>query len=170
VRAPAIRGSARWDALRRPEAVGRVDCGLDLAEAAEVAAVVRAQRSAEVRVGVVLVRAAVAVPLEPRGTWEEMQGALEAIRRELARRMPDAVTVERLKLDRGARIYVDSVMTTASAYSIRPTPTATVSAPVTWDELPGVRPEDFDVRTMPPRFARLGDLHAGLDDHRGALR
>jgi DNA ligase D-like protein (predicted polymerase) len=102
----------------------------------------------------------VCVPIEPRGTYEEAHGELVAIGRELARRMPDEVTVERLKRDRGARIYVDSVMTTASAYSIRPTPRATVSAPVTWDELPEVRPEDFDVRTMPARFAAVGDLHA----------
>jgi hypothetical protein len=35
---------------------------------------------------------------------------------------------------------------------------------VTWDELPSVTPADFTVRTMPARFAELGDLHAAIDD------
>ena len=50
--------------------------------------------------------------------------------------------------------------TIASAYSIRPTPTARVSAPLTWDELADVDPEDFTVRTMPARFAEVGDVWA----------
>jgi DNA primase len=50
--------------------------------------------------------------------------------------------------------------TIACAYSIRPTPKAQVSAPITWDELPDVMPADFTVRTMPERFAEVGDLHA----------
>ncbi|MCE3277419.1 MAG: polymerase protein, partial [Propionibacteriaceae bacterium] len=47
--------------------------------------------------------------------------------------------------------------TIASAYSIRPTPTAVVSAPLTWDELGEVAPEDFTVSSMPGRFAEMGD-------------
>ena len=39
-----------------------------------------------------------------------------------------------------------------------------MSAPVTWDELPDVESEDFDVFTMPRRFAELGDVQAGIDD------
>ena len=54
--------------------------------------------------------------------------------------------------------------TIASAYSIRPKPGAPVSAPVTWDELGAVVPEDFTVATMPSRFAEVGDRHAGIDD------
>jgi len=47
---------------------------------------------------------------------------------------------------------------------VRGRPDATVSAPVSWEELPGVETEDFTIATMPPRFAELGDLHAGIDD------
>jgi len=47
---------------------------------------------------------------------------------------------------------------------VRGRPDATVSAPVTWDELSGVATEDFTIATLPPRFAELGDLHAGIDD------
>ncbi|HET7529452.1 MAG TPA: ATP-dependent DNA ligase, partial [Mycobacteriales bacterium] len=54
--------------------------------------------------------------------------------------------------------------TIASAYSIRARPDATVSTPVTWDELPDVHTEDFTITTVPARFAALGDVHAGIDD------
>src|SRR5262249_42014404 len=55
--------------------------------------------------------------------------------------------------------------TVASAYAVRPRPDARVSAPVTWDELDACRPEDFTLRTMPERFARIGDRHAAIDAH-----
>jgi hypothetical protein len=47
---------------------------------------------------------------------------------------------------------------------VRPKPGAPVSAPVTWDELPEVAPEDFTVATMPARFADVGDRHAAIDE------
>lgn len=54
--------------------------------------------------------------------------------------------------------------TLASAYSIRGVADARVSAPVTWDEVPDIDPRDFTAVTMPDRFAKLGDLHAGIDE------
>ncbi len=54
--------------------------------------------------------------------------------------------------------------TIASAYSVRARPRATVSAPVTWQELPDCSIEDFDIWTMRERFADLGDVHAAIDD------
>ncbi|MEE2034598.1 non-homologous end-joining DNA ligase LigD, partial [Rhodococcus chondri] len=54
--------------------------------------------------------------------------------------------------------------TIASAYSVRGVPEATVSTPVTWDEIDDVEPQDLRMDTVPSRFARLGDLHAGIDD------
>jgi DNA primase len=54
--------------------------------------------------------------------------------------------------------------TIASAYSVRPRPDATVSAPVTCDELPDVETEDFTLVTMQQRFAKLGDVQAAIDD------
>jgi hypothetical protein len=53
--------------------------------------------------------------------------------------------------------------TVAGAYSVRPKPDARVSAPVTWDELFACAPEDFTLRTMPARFAAIGDRHADID-------
>jgi DNA ligase D-like protein (predicted polymerase) len=107
------------------------------------------------------------VPIEPRWTFVEARRALIALGREMERRMPDEVTVNWWKEERGERIFIDYNQmardrTIASAYSIRPTPRALVSAPVTWDELGDVHPEDFSVLTMPGRFADVGDLHAGV--------
>ena len=104
----------------------------------------------------------VTVPIAPRWSWEAVARAQASLARELVRRMPGQATAERRKRDRGARVYVDhGQFLVAAAYSIRPVPAATVSAPVTWEELEDAAPEDFDVRTMPARFAALGDLHAG---------
>ena len=59
--------------------------------------------------------------------------------------------------------------TVASAYSVRPTPDARVSTPLTWDEVPGCDPAAFTVATVPERFAALGDPWAGIDDAAGSL-
>lgn len=109
------------------------------------------------------------VPIEPRWSFVESRRALIALGRELERRMPDQVTMSWWKEERGTRVFVDYNQmardrTIASAYSIRPNPRATVSAPLTWDELPDVRPDDFDLATMPARFAEVGDRHSGIDD------
>jgi len=102
------------------------------------------------------------VPIEPTYGFIEARHAVIALGRELSRRMPDHVTVSWWKEERGARIFVDFNQaardrTIASAYSIRPTPTAVVSAPLTWDELSDVAPQDFTVSSMPARFAEVGD-------------
>jgi DNA ligase D len=105
------------------------------------------------------------VPIEPKWTFVEARRAVIALGRELARRMPDDVTMSWWKEERGERIFIDFNQmardrTIACAYSVRPTPKAQVSAPVTWDELPDVMPADFTVLTMPDRFAQVGDVHA----------
>jgi DNA primase len=79
------------------------------------------------------------------------------------------VTTAWWKEERGERVFIDYNQnardrTIASAYSVRGRPDATVSAPVTWDELPDVETEDFTLASMPARFAALGDVQAGIDD------
>lgn len=88
-----------------------------------------------------------------------------AIGRELARRKPEEVTVNWWKEERGKRIFVDFNQMArdrlmASAYSIRPTPLARVSAPLDWDEVEHVSPDDFTVPTMLRRFVDRGDVWA----------
>jgi bifunctional non-homologous end joining protein LigD len=52
---------------------------------------------------------------------------------------------------------------------VRPTPDARVSAPLTWAELPACELGDFTLATMPARYAKLGDLAAGMDEAAGSL-
>jgi DNA ligase D len=109
------------------------------------------------------------VRIEPRWTFTDMRHAAIAFGRELERRLPGEVTTKWWKEERGERIFVDYNQnardrTIASAYSIRAKPGAPVSAPLDWDELPSVAPEDFTVATMPARFAEVGDRHAAIDD------
>lgn len=109
------------------------------------------------------------IRLEPRWDFVQLRHAAIALGRELERRMPGRVTTAWWKEERGERIFVDYNQnardrTIASAYSVRARSHAPVSAPVTWDELADVDPRDLTVRTMPARFAELGDLHASIDD------
>jgi DNA ligase D len=109
------------------------------------------------------------VRIEPRWTFTDVRHAAIAFGRELERRLPGAVTTSWWKEQRGERIFIDYNQnardrTIASAYSIRPKPGAPVSAPVAWEELDEVSPEQFTVATMPDRFRALGDLQAAIDD------
>ncbi|NQU37073.1 MAG: DNA polymerase domain-containing protein [Actinobacteria bacterium] len=109
------------------------------------------------------------VRVEHRWDFIDMRHAAIAFGRELELRAPDLVTTKWWKEERGEKIFVDYNQnardrTIASAYSARPRPGAPVSAPVEWDELPDIAPTDFTVKTMPARFAKLGDLAAEIDD------
>jgi DNA ligase D-like protein (predicted polymerase) len=109
------------------------------------------------------------VRIQPRWTFTDVRHAAIAFGRELERRLPGEVTTKWWKEERGERIFVDYNQnardrTIASAYSVRPKPGAPVSAPLDWDELTEVAPEDFTVATMPARFAAVGDHHAAIDD------
>lgn len=110
------------------------------------------------------------VPIVPEWTFTQVRRSAIAVGRELERRMPDRVTTAWWKEERGERIFVDYNQTArdrtiASAYSVRPFPHAPVSAPLRWEEIDDAEPRDFDIRTMPVRYAEVGDLHADMDDH-----
>ncbi len=109
------------------------------------------------------------VRIQPRWTFVEVRRAAIALARELERRRPELVTTAWWKEERGERVFVDFNQmardrTIACAYSLRANARATVSTPVDWDELPEVEPDDFDLGTVPARFAERGDPHAGIDD------
>src|SRR5919197_3646640 len=111
----------------------------------------------------------VACRIEPRWDFRVVRRCALAFAREIERRAPELVTTAWWKEERGERVFVDYNQnardrTILSAYSVRGRPDATVSAPVTWDELPEVETEDFTIATMPARFANVGDLHAGIDE------
>jgi bifunctional non-homologous end joining protein LigD len=106
--------------------------------------------------------------IERRWTFTEVRRAALALAREVERREPDLATAAWWKEERHG-VFLDynqnaKDRTVASAYSVRPKPDGRVSAPVTWDELFACRPEEFTLRTMPARFAAVGDRHAGIDE------
>jgi DNA ligase D len=110
----------------------------------------------------------IACRIEPLWEFPVVRRAALAFAREVERRAPELVTTAWWKEERGERVFIDYNQnardrTIASAYSVRARPDASVSAPVTWDELPDVETEDFTLRSMPGRFARLGDVQAGID-------
>src|SRR3954468_12156481 len=98
------------------------------------------------------------VRIQPRFGFREVRRAALAFAREVERRLPELVTTAWWKEDRGESVFIDYNQnardrTIASAYSVRARTDATVSAPVTWDELQDVETEDFTMATMPKRFA-----------------
>ncbi|MBW9110588.1 non-homologous end-joining DNA ligase [Microbacterium trichothecenolyticum] len=107
-------------------------------------------------------------PIEPEWEFLDVRHAVIAAGRELERRMPEKVTMNWWKEERGERIFIDFNQanrdrTMAGAYSPRALPTATVSTPLTWDELEsGVDPAAFTVRTVPQRLADVGDPWSDL--------
>jgi len=113
-------------------------------------------------------------PIEPTHEFLEVRHAVIAAARELERRMPDKVTTNWWKEERGDRIFVDFNQanrdrTMAGAYSPRALPTATVATPVAWDELDGLDPASFTIRSIPKRLASVGDPWAGLLDAPGKI-
>jgi DNA ligase D len=110
------------------------------------------------------------VRIEPEHGFSDVRRAALAFAREVERRAPDLVTTTWWRKDRDpAALFVDYNQnardhTMAAAYSVRGRPEATVSTPITWDEIDDVEPGDFTMATVPARFAALGDLHAGIDD------
>jgi DNA primase len=109
------------------------------------------------------------VRIEPRWTFTDVRHAAIAFARELERRA-DGVTTKWWKEERADNVFVDFNQncrdrTIASAYSLRPSPGATVSMPVTWDELGALTdPRDFTLHTVPDKLAADGDAWAEIDD------
>jgi bifunctional non-homologous end joining protein LigD len=115
----------------------------------------------------------ICVRIQPRWTYDEVRRAALALAREVERRAPKLATSKWWKEERHG-VFVDynqnaKDRTVSSAYSVRPTPDARVSAPLTWDEVPDCDAAEFTLVTMPARFKKIGDRHAGIDDHAGSL-
>ncbi len=113
------------------------------------------------------------VRIEPRWTYPQVRRAALALARDVERRAPSIATSKWWKEERHG-VFLDynqnaKDRTVASAYSVRPTPDARVSAPLTWDEVPDAELGDFTLLSMPDRYARIGDPGAGIDDAVGSL-
>jgi DNA ligase D len=109
------------------------------------------------------------VRIPPSHGFADVRRAALAFAREVERRAPRDVTTTWWRKDRDpTALFVDYNQnardhTMAAAYSVRGRPDATVSTPITWDEVAVVEPGDCTMSTVPRRFAEVGDLHAGID-------
>ncbi|GAA5080214.1 DNA ligase D-like protein (predicted polymerase) [Thermocatellispora tengchongensis] len=111
----------------------------------------------------------IGVRIEPRWDFTQVRYGAITLAREIERRAPRLATTAWWKEERGERVFIDFNQnlrdrTVVAAYSVRARPHAPVSAPLTWEELEDAEPGDFDIRTMPARFAKVGDVHAAIDD------
>ena len=110
------------------------------------------------------------VRIEPRWGFQDVRRAALAFAHEVERRVPEDATTTWWRKDRDpAKAFVDFNQnardhTIASAYSVRGVSEGTVSTPIAWEELDDVDPRELTIATVPERFARLGDLHAEIDE------
>jgi bifunctional non-homologous end joining protein LigD len=107
------------------------------------------------------------VPVKPGYSYGQTSGFCEAVATHVAIEHKDIATVERAVSRRGSRVYVDfgqnrRGQTVVPAYVARPRPGAPVSTPLDWDELEtDLDPVRFNIKTMPARLAKYGDLFQG---------
>src|SRR5579884_2876068 len=111
--------------------------------------------------------------IAPRWPFRQVRLAAQAVAREVERRAPDLATSRWWKEERQG-VFVDfnqnaKDRTVASAYSVRATPDARVSTPLSWKEVADCRPEAFTIATVPERFADVGDPWEGMEDTAGGL-
>jgi len=118
----------------------------------------------------------IVIPLQAGTSYETGRLLAELIANLVARSFPELTTVQRVVSKRGARVYLDFLQnrqgsTVASAYSVRPQPGATVSAPLAWRELEDeFEPEDFSLRSMGSRLQAVGDLWVACRSDANAVR
>src|SRR3954451_14410502 len=109
------------------------------------------------------------VRLMPRWDSYEVRAAAVAVARELERRCPDVVTAAWWKEERGRRVFVDYNQnaphkTVFGAWSVRARPGAQVSAPLTWDEVAALHPDELTIASVPARLAAVGDPWDGMNE------
>lgn len=114
-------------------------------------------------------------PILPEYEFLDVRHGVIAACRELERRQPDLVTTSWWKEERGEKIFLDFNQanrdrTMAGAYSPRALPQATVSTPITWDELESVDPHAFTIKTIPERLADIGNPWAGFLDKPASMK
>jgi len=113
------------------------------------------------------------VRIQPRWPFATVRRAAQALAREVARRAPEIATARWWKEERHG-VFIDYNQnardrTTCSAYSVRPTPDARVSMPLSWDDFLVSNPLEHTLRTVPALFAARGDAHAAIDASPGSI-
>jgi DNA ligase D len=108
------------------------------------------------------------IRLEPRWDSYQVRSAAVAAARELERRRPELITSAWWKEERGRRVFVDYNQnaphkTVFGPWSVRARSGAQVSAPIAWDEIDAVHPDELTMRTVPKRLAAVGDPWAEMN-------
>lgn len=114
------------------------------------------------------------IPMHAKYSYEQGKNLAHLLALEIHARQPKITSVERMPRKRHHKIYLDFLQnregqTLAAPYSVRPTPEASVSMPLHWDEVkPGLDPMDFTIKNAVARLKREGDLWkptlgAGID-------
>jgi DNA ligase D len=109
------------------------------------------------------------VRLEARWDSYAVRSAAVAVARELERRRPDVVTAAWWKEERGERIFIDYNQnaphkTVFGAWAVRARTGGQVAAPLRWDEVPELHPDELTLATVPARLDRLGDPWEEIGD------
>jgi DNA ligase D len=109
------------------------------------------------------------VRLEPRWDSYAVRAAAVAVARELERRRPELITAAWWKEERGRRVFVDYNQnaphkTVFGAWSVRARPGAQVSAPLRWEEVDELHPDELTIATVPERLAAHGDPWDGMNE------
>jgi bifunctional non-homologous end joining protein LigD len=109
------------------------------------------------------------VPLDGTHTHTDAREFVERVGRLVVRAYPEKATMAWPVADRAGKVFIDHNMNRqganiAAVYSLRPEPGATVSTPLTWDEIEegGFEPHDFRIDNVWERFAERGDLFEGI--------
>ena len=119
------------------------------------------------------------VPIERVHSYGQVREWVNRVCRFVNRADPGRTTMEWKVSDRTGKVFLDAGMNTegrniAAVYSLRPERGATVSTPLTWEELEeDVEPQDFTIATIWRRLEQVGDLFppviAGGQDLRHAM-
>ncbi len=117
------------------------------------------------------------VPIELGPTYEQVRAFVGAVGRAIRDADPERATMEHQKPKRTGKVFIDHNMNRfganiAGVYSLRPRPEATASTPLTRVEIAEgmVAPEHFTLASVHERFARTGELFAGMLTERVDLR
>jgi DNA ligase D len=114
------------------------------------------------------------VRLEPRWDSYQVRAAAVAAARELERRRPDLITAAWWKEERGRRVFVDYNQnaphkTVFGVWSVRARPGAQVSAPLAWDEINTLHPDELTIASVPGRLTAVGDPWERINDEPQSL-
>ena len=119
----------------------------------------------------------IVVPLDGKAKMDDVARFADDVGKVFVSHAPDHLTREFNKVDRKGRIYVDTgrngySATFAAAYTVRAKNGAPVSAPCTWEEIEKgkVEPGSFNLRNMPARIKKAGDIWADMLRKRPSLK